>query len=275
MGSEFFACKPDLECFLKIGTFQFVMNIIRYYPIAGLAFLVFWVWKKNYFQRFRIQEAFPKIEKVLFEIKQSGVTLFTFTCIAMLSIFGKKFGFWPNQIYFKFEEYSTAYAIFSFLLLTVFHETYFYWAHRLMHTKKLYTLIHSVHHKSVNPSPLAAYNFHITEAFCEAIYLPIFVTFIPMHFQVLLFHTFYAMILNIYFHLGYEFYPKGFATHPIFKWFNTATHHNLHHQKFHGNYGLYFNFWDRIMGTNFQNYSDYYETVVSKRAIPLKEKVKA
>jgi sterol desaturase/sphingolipid hydroxylase (fatty acid hydroxylase superfamily) len=65
--------------------------------------------------------------------------------------------------------------------------------------------------------------------------------------------------------LGYEFFPKGWASHPITKWINTSTHHNLHHQKFLGNYSLYFNFWDRIMGTNFPQYETYFDEVVEKR----------
>ncbi|NBW42885.1 MAG: hypothetical protein EBR29_03555, partial [Sphingobacteriia bacterium] len=32
-------------------------------------------------------------------------------------------------------------------------------------------------------------------------------------------------------------------------WVNTSRHHNLHHARFQGNYGLYFLIWDRWMGT--------------------------
>nr|HNI25705.1 sterol desaturase [Leptospiraceae bacterium] len=39
------------------------------------------------------------------------------------------------------------------------------------------------------------------------------------------------------------------------------------HQKFNGNYSLYFNFWDRVMGTNFPNYEKYYDEVTAKRDI--------
>ncbi|MBB3167458.1 sterol desaturase family protein [Simiduia aestuariiviva] len=34
----------------------------------------------------------------------------------------------------------------------------------------------------------------------------------------------------------------------------TPTHYDLHHQKFNGNYGLYFTWWDRWMGTEFPGY---------------------
>ncbi len=31
---------------------------------------------------------------------------------------------------------------------------------------------------------------------------------------------------------------------------NGAAHHTIHHTKFNFNYGQYFTFWDRIMGTH-------------------------
>jgi uncharacterized protein (DUF2147 family) len=35
----------------------------------------------------------------------------------------------------------------------------------------------------------------------------------------------------------------------LFGWFNTTMHHDLHHQDGRSNYGLYFTWWDRWMGT--------------------------
>ena len=153
----------------------------------------------------------------------------------------------------------------SFVLITIWHETWFYWAHRIMHHKSIYRHVHAVHHRSINPTPVAAYNFHWLEAIVEGIYLVPFLLVVPMHFHVYLAHTFYAMIMNIYFHSGFEFYPQGFTRGKVFKWINTSTHHNMHHSKFNGNYSLYFNFWDRIMGTNFVNYEDTFDAVVQKR----------
>ena len=55
--------------------------------------------------------------------------------------------------------------------------------------------------------------------------------------------------LNVVSHLGYEFYPARLA-----RWFITSTHHNLHHDRSHGHFMLYFNFWDRLMDTNERDY---------------------
>lgn len=263
-----FGCDLNLDCIIQAGSFQLFMNFVRYYPIAGVAFFIFYIWKKDYFARFRIQDKYPKSEKIWNEIRQSAVTLVMFAGIGTTVFVLIRLGVLKTQMYRDASLYGgVPYMIFSFILLTIWHETYFYWIHRLMHHKKIYKYVHQVHHQSVNPSPIAAYHFHYIEAFFEAIYAVMFTLTVPIYYPVFIFHTFYAMILNIWWHLGYEFFPKGFASHWIFKWISTSTHHNLHHQKFHGNYGLYFNFWDRIMGTNFPNYETYFDQIAEKRKI--------
>lgn len=57
------------------------------------------------------------------------------------------------------------------------------------------------------------------------------------------------MLYNVYGHLGWELYPCWFARHRFGKRINTSVNHNQHHQFFKGNYGLYFLWWDRWMGT--------------------------
>jgi sterol desaturase/sphingolipid hydroxylase (fatty acid hydroxylase superfamily) len=42
---------------------------------------------------------------------------------------------------------------------------------------------------------------------------------------------------------------------PIGFFLNSPTHHGLHHEKFLGNFSLYFNVWDRLMGTNHPEYA--------------------
>ncbi|MCD8499932.1 MAG: hypothetical protein LRY43_02335 [Gammaproteobacteria bacterium] len=49
-----------------------------------------------------------------------------------------------------------------------------------------------------------------------------------------------SIIYNVYGHLGWELYPKGFAKSLIGKWINTSVCHNQHHRFAQGNYGLYF-----------------------------------
>ncbi len=252
-------CSISWECFGNVFAFQLFMNFIRYFPLAVGLFLVIWVWKKGTFQRFRIQQSFPKLGRVAYEARWSAVTLFIFAAMATGSVWLGKLGY--TKVYLEPLKYGVPYLFVSFVLLTIWHETWFYWAHRVMHSKLLFKHVHAVHHRSTNPSPIAAYSFHPWEAVLEAIYLPIFVLFVPIAFPVILVQLFYTMVLNIWWHLGYEFLPKGWAGGRLTRWLNTSTHHNMHHSHVHGNYSLYFNFWDRVMGTNFPSYESYYRTV--------------
>lgn len=47
---------------------------------------------------------------------------------------------------------------------------------------------------------------------------------------------------------------------------NTPTNHVMHHERMRGNYGLYFNIWDRLMGTNHPEYEARFREVTSRPA---------
>ncbi|MBT5837055.1 MAG: fatty acid hydroxylase, partial [Hellea sp.] len=49
---------------------------------------------------------------------------------------------------------------------------------------------------------------------------------------------------------GWEIYPQSWLDGWWGKNIITASHHNLHHTNFKGNYGLYFRFWDKLCGTD-------------------------
>ena len=134
-----------------------------------------------------------------------------------------------------------------------------------MHHPKLYRMIHLTHHKSVNPSPWTSYSFHFFEAITEALIAPIIMLLIPMHPIALIMFGMSSLFINVYGHLGFEISPRWFRKSIFFEFVNTSVHHNLHHEKFHGNYGLYFRIWDRIMGTEHPDYVKEYDRIQEQR----------
>ena len=161
-----------------------------------------------------------------------------------------------TTFYENINKYGMLYFSFCFPLMLLIHDTYFYWAHRLMHHPKMFRLFHLVHHKSTNPSPWAAYAFHPFEAVIEALIFPILLLTIPIHKIHLMTFFVFSLLYNVYGHLGYELFPKGFSRHWFGKWLNTSVCHNQHHQQFKGNYGLYFTIWDRLMSTLRDDYDN-------------------
>ena len=246
------------QAWLLTGTLFY----LRYLLAAGLAFLVFYQFFPGKFMHRKIQQRLPKGKRIFEEIKHSLYTAFIFTAIFLGLVYLQKLGY--TRLYMDWSEHSTAYFILTCIALIFIHDTYFYWAHRLMHHPKLFA-VHKEHHRSRNPTPWSSFDFHPVEAILEIAFVPVLVFFIPLHPASLFFLSFWLLIWNIVGHLGYEIFSKNHLNHPVLKWLNTSTHHNLHHQRAHYNFGLYFNFWDHIMGTNDPCYRNVYESVTSKK----------
>lgn len=235
---------------------------LRYALFAGLAFTLFYVLKKQAFSRARIQEKYPQASQILSEVRHSAYTALIFALMGVGLYFLREAG--HTRIYTDISTFGWGYMFFSFLLLILLHDTYFYWVHRLMHHPKLFRVFHKVHHLSHNPTPWASLSFHPLEAIVEVAIVPLIAFFIPFHPLALLLFATWSLVWNVVGHLGYELFPKGFVHHPLFRWFNTSTHHNMHHRRSGCNYGLYFNFWDSWMGTNHPEYRSTFDQIKNR-----------
>src|SRR5690606_18149529 len=129
----------------------------------------------------------------------------------------------------------------------------------------IYRRAHLVHHKSINPSPWASYSFHWLEAVAEGLVLVPLLLLMPLHDLTVLLFTVSSVVINVYGHLGYEIMPRSVRKTFIFNLINTSTHHNMHHSRFNGNYGLYFRHWDKWMGTEIPDYVAEYDRVQKQR----------
>lgn len=220
---------------------------LRYLLFAGAAYYVFYVWRRKSAQPLKIQEAYPGQSNILGEIALSLSTLVIYSGVSWLIFLLWNSGY--SRIYDRIDEFGLPYFFLSIAIMVILHDAYFYWTHRLLHLPGIYSLVHKTHHRSVNPTPWAAFAFHPLEAFVAAGIIPLIVLTIPCHPAALLVFLNYMTLISVMGHLGYEIFPGRLIKSRLGKWHNTATNHNLHHQVFKGNYGLYFTFWDRVMGT--------------------------
>lgn len=148
--------------------------------------------------------------------------------------------------------------------LIVLHDAWFYWTHRLIHLPRLFRRCHRLHHKSYNPSPWTAYSFDIAEAFLNAIYLPLVLLILPSSALAVFLFLVHMIIRNAVGHCGYELFPSWRNGRPVFNWLTTVTHHDLHHAQAGWNYGLYFTWWDRLMGTEHPLYHEKFAAAVRR-----------
>ncbi len=246
----------------------FTFNLIRYFLVATPAFFIFYVFFRKKWAFKKIQGFFPKNKDIFREIGYSLITICIFVGVGFIAFATPLRQY--NLSYGNISDFGWAYWIFSVFLMILLHDTYFYWIHRFMHHPKIFKYLHLVHHKSTNPSPWASYAFHPLEGIIEASVIFPIVFLIPFHRTALMSFLFFMMVYNVYGHLGYELFPKGFNKHPIGKWINTSINHNQHHKHFNGNYGLYFLFWDRWLNTIRDDYDSSYELMDQKRNSKIK-----
>ncbi|MBV7264629.1 sterol desaturase family protein [Erythrobacter ani] len=190
------------------------------------------------------------------EILSSGRTVLVFGVTTMATLIGREIG----VINFALDDAPLLTIAWQFALIVVVHDAYFYWIHRAMHSKRLFRATHLHHHKSRTPTPWTAYSFSSWEAMVEAAYMPIFLLITSLlgityaGFALFLF-LWHMIIRNVMAHAGSELFPAGWVDNPLTDWISTTTHHDLHHSDRH-NYGFYFTWWDRWMGTEHPRYKE-------------------
>ena len=134
----------------------------------------------------------------------------------------------------------------SFVLSMIAYDTWFYWMHRLLHTKPFYRPIHRWHHLSL---PSVAWSNN-SDTFLDNLFLQSYWMaahlIVPAAPAVLLVHKLYDHVSGIIGHSGVE-HGGGicFPPSPM----NSVTHHDQHHRFFNCNYAPHFTLWDRLMGT--------------------------
>lgn len=244
-------------------TYIFTLFLLRYLIIAGFAYLYLWKWKAGHYKKWLIQEKFPPAGHLKRDFMFSLITLAVFATVGTALSRANAAGY--TQIYYDIRQYGWGYFFISIILILVLHDTFFYWAHRFMHLPGVYQRVHLVHHLSTNPSPWTAFAFHPAEGLIEVMILPLVVFLFPTHIFAIVIFLIIMTIMSVIGHLGFETYPAGFVSHPVGKWNNTATHHNMHHKLVHCNYGLYFNWWDQVMKTNHPDYIKTFNAIKNRQ----------
>ena len=121
----------------------------------------------------------------------------------------------------------------------------------------------ALHHLSRTPTPWAAYSFSIPEAIVQGAFVPLFLAFVPMHEIGLFVFLAVQIVRNVMGHAGTEVHPAAFGPGRWLGWNNTTTHHDLHHETGRYNYGLYFRWWDKLMGTEHPDYRRKFESIAT------------
>ncbi len=236
-----------------IVSFMLISGIVflRFLLVSGAYHFIFLVlFKKRFSERVLSHKKIQRTQ-IVREIKLAFYSAWIFGGIGIATLY-----LWQKgglKMYESLTAFPIWYIPVSILLYLVLQDTYYYWMHRWMHHSKWLWKVHVAHHKSMTTSVLTAFSFHPVEAFLQAIFLPVFLVFVPMSIVGLFVILFIMTISATINHAGIEIYPKGRLTSLFSKCVIGATHHDLHHKFTKKNYGLYFTFWDIIGGTDFKH----------------------
>lgn len=223
------------------------LTVLGYLIPAGVLHWLIYVRQDPSVVAGRIQARRHRPEDIRREVRDSIISLLLFSayCVALLKAYEGGF----TSIYWDLTRYPLWWIPASFIAATLLHDTYFYWTHRLMHTKLLFKHFHAGHHRSLTPTPWAILSFQPLETVFQFGFFALLVVLVPMHPAVLLAYFLFDGLINAAGHCGHEIVPRSYRVHPLLRFTNAVTHHDLHHSRFNYNFGQYFNFWDRLMGT--------------------------
>jgi Delta7-sterol 5-desaturase len=257
----------------SLGLFEIVAGVslstaLRYLFFAGFAWVLGYILFRQRWLHRKIIPRFPASADIRREIRDSMITVVIFGVVGVLTILAAQRGW--TQMYFRVSAHGWGWWWASIGLTILLHDAWFYWTHRLMHHPKLFRLFHRTHHLSTNPTPWAAFAFSPGEAVVQAAIFPLAISIMPMHPLAFGVFMLWQMLFNVIGHTGYEYNHRRFLD----SWFlrtviNTPTAHAMHHEKIRGNYGLYFNFWDRLMRTNHEEYESRFREVTSRARVDI------
>ncbi|MCZ6458784.1 MAG: sterol desaturase family protein [Gammaproteobacteria bacterium] len=246
-------------------------DLSQFIIIVGTVYLVVNVILAAWLKGRRIQQHRLTTRQLGRELSSSLLTVMIFSGMGWLVHFGPLRGF--VRLYTDICEFDLgipgfgwAYVAISLLIVILAHDAYFYWTHRLLHQRGLYRYFHRLHHRSITPAATTAYAFAPGEAAVHALFLPLILLIVPLHPVTEGLFMIMMIARNTLAHTGIEVFPAGFASGRC-RWSATVTHHDLHHQHGSGNYGFYFTWWDRFMGTERGDYVERFRRVTERNLV--------
>ncbi len=232
---------------------SFLLSLIiavRYILIASAGYAMFYraALAPDAKGRIRPRPMAPASGAVRREIMLSLISSPIYAAPAAIALVAYKHGF--GRLYLDPNAFGLLWLPASAGIYIFAQDAYYYWLHRALHRPAVFAVAHRGHHLSRAPTPFASFAFDPLEAALTAWFLPALTFVVPLNLWValgLLTVMTLAAVLN---HSGVEIWPRSFLTGVPGRYAITASHHDLHHRRQGCNFGLYFRFWDLIMGTD-------------------------
>jgi sterol desaturase/sphingolipid hydroxylase (fatty acid hydroxylase superfamily) len=234
------------------GIAFFGIILARYFLVAGSMYFCFYSPWSDAFIHHNLQHWPPTWKSIQHDIMLSVLSAAVFALAAAFILSGYSWGI--TRLYSQAQQYGLWYLGISYVVVLILQDTYFYFTHRLFHHPALFRWLHQGHHRSRYPTPWTSFAFDALEAIVQSLFLIGVVFIIPLHFITLIAVLTTMTVWAVLNHLGIDRLPAAFPHHWLGRWFIGPAHHSVHHRKYTMHYGLYFTFWDRLLGTQDPDY---------------------
>lgn len=228
----------------------FVIFISMYGILLGIYFVfgaTISFWNQRVLSTKKIQSKTSSKEEINRDIFQSVKSLIFIALLLAGGIYCQHIGFTIRP-----QRMTPISAVLWFVVSMFIFDTWFYWGHRLIHTKFLYRWVHAWHHRSTTPTVWS----NNSDTFVDDLILQSYFFFapfvLPIPGVILIAHKIYDQITGMMGHSGYE-YSSGYLSRFPFPMLG-VTFHDQHHESFRYNYATHFSLWDRIMKTIHPDY---------------------
>ncbi|KAK0718280.1 methylsterol monooxygenase [Lasiosphaeria miniovina] len=231
---------------LATGIMSFVMHEVIYFG-RSLPWII--IDAIPYFNRYKLQN--QKVPSWREQWECAALVLLSHCTVELPQIWL----FHPIAVYFGLEygvPFPPAWKIAMHIaIFFVLEDAWHYWFHRALHYGPLYRTIHKLHHTYSAPFGLVAEYASPIEVMLLAfgtIGSPIVWVSITgdLHMITMYLWIVFRLFQAIDAHSGYDF---PWSLHHFLPIWAGAEHHDVHHEKFIGNYASSFRWWDYFMDT--------------------------
>jgi Delta7-sterol 5-desaturase len=235
--------------------------LVRYFLIAGGTHWFFYSFRTQ-FARQTVRLRAPSWRSMRKDMELSVLSGVIFALCAAIVLSGYDLG--VTRLYADIHAYGLWYLGVSYVSVLILQDAYFYFVHRLCHHPSLFKWLHQGHHRSGHPTPWTSFAFDPPEALLQGLFLVGIVFVLPLHYTALIAVLMTMTVWAVVNHLGLELLPVSFPHHWLGRWCIGPAHHSIHHRKYNLHYGLYFTFWDKLLGTNDPSYEQTFDASLKR-----------
>lgn len=198
------------------------------------------------------------------EVRNSLLACLILGTISLLSAILAALGY--TRHYQDIASHGIPYFLATVAILLLWFDFHFYAVHRTLHIIGLKESTHLAHHRPRPTTAFSALAFswqETTALFGIFLVIPFVM---PVHFEAVSAFYYIAITHSALIHAGVEFCPKWWLRAPGLNLVATISHHELHHREPDHNFGLYFVWWDRLLGTENPANAQFFHRLARREA---------